>query len=164
MKRRTRHNPNLAAATLAPFMPYIVVGVVIYFFGDKIFAAIGSKLTGVSTDEYKKDVKTVTGATGSDLLDVVKYASNTALTAIGIGTSIDKKLAEQKAAKPVAVKILAGRPANYDSTNKTMVQAAMRSLGFVTSNAGQNLTAAQKEKNAAVMATIRSWGSTALGI
>lgn len=158
MKRKTRPNPNLAAATFAPFMPYIVVGVVIYFFGDKIFAAFGSKLTGISTEKYKEDIKTVTGVTGSDLLDVAKYVGSGALQAVGLGTSIEKKLADQRANKPVATKILAGRPANWDSSNKTMVQSAMRSLGFITSNAGQNLTVAQKEKNAIIMATIRSWG------
>ena len=59
MKRRYRKNPAVVTSAIAPFLPYIIIGAVVYFWGDKIFALLGSKLTGKSLPAYKEDIKTV---------------------------------------------------------------------------------------------------------
>lgn len=73
---RTRSNP-FATDILAPFAPWLIVGAVLYFFGDKIMAAIA----GVSTEEFKEDASTVKSAimspvsTASDILRTIKVAT-----------------------------------------------------------------------------------------
>jgi len=61
MKRR---NPpaEVAVAALAPVIPYAVLGVVLYLWGDKILAYLGAKIAGKSTAEFKQDASTIYGA------------------------------------------------------------------------------------------------------
>ena len=152
--KKTRQNPNLAAEAVAPFLPYIVVGAVLYFYGGKIFAFVGSKVTGVPIEQYKKDVKTVTSASSSDLSDVASYIGNAALTAVGLGSSIDKKLLDQKKNKPTGkLPLSTAKPAGFDLKNKAMVSAELARRGYVANPATQ----AQATRNRQLLTLVYSW-------
>lgn len=80
---RTRRNP-LGASAFAPILPWVIGGVVIYLYWDKILTAIGSKLTGVSTEQYKQDVSTVKSALLSPVetgKEIVRYVTGTQASA-----------------------------------------------------------------------------------
>lgn len=65
----TRKNPSdLIVASVAPLLPYALLGVVIYFWGGKIATAIGSKISGVPAEQYKKDIATIKTASSGDIL------------------------------------------------------------------------------------------------
>ena len=68
MKRRTHTNPPLFVSALVSLMPYAIIGGVLYFYGKDIWAALGSKLTGISSEKLKADVATVKGATTGEVL------------------------------------------------------------------------------------------------
>ena len=90
MARYTR-NPYGSAA-LAPLVPYIAAAAVLYFYGDKLFAMLGARLTGKSVEEYKEDVSTVTGALKAPVTtakDLVQYVTGTQVPS-GPGTQTVK--------------------------------------------------------------------------
>lgn len=63
MARKSRRNPpDLMTATLVPLMPWAVVGVVLYFYGDKIFKAVGAKITGTDPAKYDAAITTIKSA------------------------------------------------------------------------------------------------------
>jgi hypothetical protein len=69
--RRHKNPPDLLIATVAPILPYALLGGVIYFFGGKIMNLLGAKIAGIDTTQFKSDVKTVSTATTKDVANVV---------------------------------------------------------------------------------------------
>ena len=60
MKRHRRNPPAEAAAIMiAPIVPYVAAGVVLYFFGGKLWDLIGAKIAGTSVAKFKESSKTV---------------------------------------------------------------------------------------------------------
>lgn len=83
---RTRRNPLLASA-IAPILPWVVGGVAVYLYWDKILLLVGSRLTGKSAEEYKKDASTVKTALLSPVSttkDIVKYISGSEPTSVPV--------------------------------------------------------------------------------
>lgn len=79
-RKKFHRNPDVMAAVVAPIVPYAVLGVVIYFFGGKIANLLGAKVAGISTEKFKSDVGTVTGAASTPFkttASVAKYITGT---------------------------------------------------------------------------------------
>ena len=85
MARRTRSNPFISSA-IAPFVPWVLGAVVLYFFGDKILASIGAKVAGVDVEQYKEDVATVGRAVVSPI-ETISDASAAIKLAVGSSLS-----------------------------------------------------------------------------
>lgn len=77
---RPRRNPPLISAVMAPFMPWIVGGAIVYLYWDKILAGLGAGITRKSVEEYKKDVSTVKEALKTPVTttkEVIRYVTGT---------------------------------------------------------------------------------------
>lgn len=77
---RTRRNPPLVSAAVAPFVPWIIGGALVYLYWDKILAGLGAGITGKSVEEYKKDVTTVKEALKTPVTttkEIVRYVTGT---------------------------------------------------------------------------------------
>ena len=110
-RRRTRKNPaaDILAASIAPLLPYAVVGVVIYFWGDKIAKGVASKITGRSPQEYDMAIRTIKSATVGEALrgtaglltfgiydpSNVSYTTQTKFTIDMIKLAVDKGWVKQ---------------------------------------------------------------------
>ena len=57
-----RSNPlmEIAIASVAPFLPYIIGGVTLYFFGGRIITAIAAKISGQSVDSLSEKISSGT--------------------------------------------------------------------------------------------------------
>jgi len=78
-----RYHRNAIPASIVPLVPWAVAGLVAYFFGGKILTAIGSKVAGVSTEEFKEDVQTVTKSIASPISTAKDMASALKVSAVG---------------------------------------------------------------------------------
>ena len=78
---RRRQNPLGADAltvALAPMLPWLIGGAVLYFYGADIMTAISARFAGKSVEEFKKASSTVTTAITHPITttkDLVLYAT-----------------------------------------------------------------------------------------
>jgi len=75
-----RHTPPLIPVAMAPFIPWLIGGVLMYLYWDKILAGLGAGITGKSVEEYKKDVTTVKEALKTPVAttkEIVRYVTGT---------------------------------------------------------------------------------------
>jgi hypothetical protein len=111
-RRKPYHrNPTAAITTalIAPVLPYAVVGVVLYFYGGKIAALLGAKISGVDTTQFKADASTVKQGLSTPWQTAKGLL--TATTGIGYISPADQKKALTKIAanlKPNEVKSTTG--------------------------------------------------------
>ena len=78
---KTRENPpaDIALMTIAPLLPYLAVGVTLYFFGGKIATWIGAKIAGKSVEAFEGDVDTVESALATPIVttaEVISFVTN----------------------------------------------------------------------------------------
>ena len=121
--RRYRLNPSgadIMTASIAPLLPYAVVGVVLYFYGGRIANLLGAKIAGVDTEQFKEDVKTVTSAVKSPVStakDLFQYVT-------GQQTYMSPEEAKVQAAKILAEKQSTVKPISALPVNDIVIKAA----------------------------------------
>jgi len=138
-RRRYRKNPagDILAASVAPLLPYAVLGVVLYFWGDKIAKGVASKISGVSPERYDMAVETIRSASFGEALkgtaglltfglydpSKVDYTTQTKATIDMIQLAIDKGWVKQAELPYPTAKTVAELTANRAFINSPAMLA-----------------------------------------
>ena len=139
-QKKYHRNPSIASAVIVPILPYALLGTVLYFYGGKIANLLGAKVAGVDTLKFKSDVKTVSSASGKDVVNALtgnvfqtKYISPTeqkaAIAAIKTKTAVPTP---PKTIIPAKIKTAVSKISGMASEQKVALTAGITTIESAT--------------------------------